>query len=229
MKLFDQLHSDKRFLPEYPSEEVIKWRWRRLNPGMKILIIGCGGGRHVVYFAQEGFNVTAIDISETGISATRQKIEKLKLQSTLISGVRANNLQLFDDESFDAILAFSVLYYQDRKEFATSITEMARVLKKNGYLFFNMRSKKDWRYSESTLIEEQYVMNELDHQGQKIIEAGISMLFLEPNEIVSITSANFSIEIGEYSSLFNSRRNDNYIFDAIKIEVEDLNFGLLSE
>ena len=41
--LFDQLQKD------------------RFSPYMKILDAGCGGGRNLIYFLREGFNVFAVD------------------------------------------------------------------------------------------------------------------------------------------------------------------------
>jgi ubiquinone/menaquinone biosynthesis C-methylase UbiE len=215
-KLFNNLHSKKQFLPEFPSEEVIKWRWRRLSDNIKILILGSGGGRHIVYFAQQGFEVTGIDISEVGIEVTQEKLNKLKLKSTLLSGIEAKNLHCFQDKSFDAVLAFSVLYYQNIDEFILSLNEVSRVLKREGSFFFNMRTKDDWRFNCSTSIGTQRTMNSLDKRGEPLVEGGVPMLFLNLDEIEDIASRNFNFETGHYSSTFNDLKNDNYIIDAKK-------------
>jgi SAM-dependent methyltransferase len=214
--LFNELHSEKRFLPEYPSEEVIKWRWRSLKDKTKILIIGSGGGRHVVYFAQQGFDVTAIDVSEVGIEATQKKIDELELKATLLSGIEANNLHCFKNNSFDAVLSFSVLYYLKMDEFILSLDEVSRVLKNQGSFLFNMRTKDDWRFELSKGHGTQRILNNLDNRGRSLVEGGIPILFLDLKEIEDITSKNFSFETGHYSSTFNQLKNDNYIIDAKK-------------
>lgn len=215
--LFNQLHSEKRFLPEFPSEEVIKWRWRSLKDNMKILILGSGGGRHVVYFAQLGCDVTGIDISEVGIKATKEKLDELKLKSTLISGIESKNLHCFENNSFDAVLAFSVLYYQNVDEFILSLDEVARVLKNQGKFFFNMRTKDDWRFKLSKGNGNQRTLNNFNNRGQRLSEGGVPILFLDLKEIENLTSKNFSFETGHYSSTFNNLKNDNYIIDAKKL------------
>jgi 2-polyprenyl-3-methyl-5-hydroxy-6-metoxy-1,4-benzoquinol methylase len=39
----------------------------------KILDLGCGTGRHSIFFASEGFEVFATDISKTGIEIAKEK------------------------------------------------------------------------------------------------------------------------------------------------------------
>ena len=41
------------------------------NKVRKILDLGCGTGRHTVFLAQHGFNVTAIDISDAALGYLR--------------------------------------------------------------------------------------------------------------------------------------------------------------
>lgn len=44
-----------------------------------VLDLGCGMGRHSVFFAKQGFDVTATDISEKGVEETQQKAAALQL------------------------------------------------------------------------------------------------------------------------------------------------------
>ena len=44
---------------------------------LKLLDIGCGEGRNAVFFARNGYNVTAFDISEKGI------ITEFQIDSTI--------------------------------------------------------------------------------------------------------------------------------------------------
>ena len=43
----------------------------RITPGMRILDVGCGGGRNLVYFLQQGFEVFAADEDPKAIASTR--------------------------------------------------------------------------------------------------------------------------------------------------------------
>jgi tellurite methyltransferase len=45
---------------------------KRQAPGLRTLDIACGEGRNSIFLAQQGFAVTAIDISDVGIGKARQ-------------------------------------------------------------------------------------------------------------------------------------------------------------
>lgn len=45
---------------------------RRETPGLRALDIACGEGRNSIFLAQQGFRVTAIDISDVGIHKAQQ-------------------------------------------------------------------------------------------------------------------------------------------------------------
>ena len=75
---------------------------------LKLLDIGCGEGRNAVFFARNGYDVTAFDLADSGI-------EKAKLLSDRI-GV---NIRIFKadineyrlDETFDVLFSTGALHY----------------------------------------------------------------------------------------------------------------------
>lgn len=76
----------------------------------EILDIGCGTGGHSLYFAQQGYSVTGIDISEEMLSIAKQKAEQKHITLKLIhADARSCNLK----HVFDGVLSlFHVLSYQ---------------------------------------------------------------------------------------------------------------------
>lgn len=213
-EVFDRLHSLPRFLPKYPSEEVVKWRFRRLTPPMKILILGCGGGRHVLFLAREGFECTGIDFSQNALDETLMRLNLEELEATVFKLDHRQNLQVFTDNSFDAVLAFSVLYYQNEAQFRATVLEVARILKPAGKFFFNLRTKNDWRFP---LCDRDGKLKSFDDDGNPLVEAGLNHLFLNKNEVLAILNRYFDVLCGGYSAEFNGKLNDNNIFDAIRL------------
>lgn len=49
---------------------------QRLQPGMKVLVVGDGEGRNGVWLAQRGFDVTSVDYSEVGVRRARLLAEQ---------------------------------------------------------------------------------------------------------------------------------------------------------
>jgi len=78
------------------------------TPG-RLLDLGCGTGRHVAHFAERGFEVTGVDLSEHMLAVTRHKLAARGCQATLVLGdiTRLDGLGL---GRFDyAICMFSTL------------------------------------------------------------------------------------------------------------------------
>ncbi len=68
-----------------------------LQPGMRILDVGCGPGRHANAFAARGFDVVGIDISQTFIDIARTR--------GAATFVRADARDLDYDREFDLVLS----------------------------------------------------------------------------------------------------------------------------
>lgn len=110
--------------------------WRRLRtleksvgrPG-SLLDVGSGEGFFAMRAERRGWMVTAIDGLTEGVESTRAKLVNGRAESG-----DAQSLN-FDDESFEAVVAWDLLEHLERPEEAMS--EMARVLKPRGVLAFS--------------------------------------------------------------------------------------------
>lgn len=146
-KEWDWKEADKTIWTD-PCEESYyysnKWRFE----GKKsILDLGCGLGRHAILFAKEGFDVTAVDLSEEGIDYLNKWKEKDNLNTmTMICDMK----QLpFQDNSFDCIWSYHVISHTDTEGFLTILDEIKRVLKPKGSIYFTLCSKETWSYSQA--------------------------------------------------------------------------------
>lgn len=128
------------------------------------LDLGCGLGRHSMYMAQKGFDVTSLDLSEYGINHLEEWAER---ESVSIQTYVSDMLHLpFEDNSFDCIMAYNVIYHTDTKGFVGALAEINRVLKPNGELFLTMISKNTWSYERADAykrIDENTILR--DEQG----------------------------------------------------------------
>lgn len=94
----------------------------------RLLEIGCGIGVDSIQLAKCGFDVTAVDLTETAIEVAR---EYAQLRGQNIDFQVGNSEKLnFDDQSFDAVYSFGVLHHTP--DIDAAIAEVRRVLKPGG-------------------------------------------------------------------------------------------------
>ncbi len=113
------------------------------NKAKKVLDLGSGSGRHVVYFAKEGFDSFGIDISKEGIKITKNWLKKENLKANLKIGNIYEKLP-YADNFFDAILTTGVICHSDIKGIRKTIKEIERILKPNGLIFVNVRRNRKY-------------------------------------------------------------------------------------
>jgi SAM-dependent methyltransferase len=104
--------------------------------------LGCGLGRYTSYLAEQGFCVTASDISPRGVQATRQRLHVKGLRAYVL---RADMLSIpFPDESFDAVVSMSVLEHTVRSGLQQAISEIHRVLRPGGRVLASFVPRTRW-------------------------------------------------------------------------------------
>jgi len=109
----DKYNCETYYWGEKPSQicfEVLKL----IPPDreLTLLDIGCGEGRNAVFFARNGYNVTAFDSSEKGLAKTRLLAEKAHVDLNIFKA-DLNEYRL--DVNFDIIFSTGVLHYIPEK------------------------------------------------------------------------------------------------------------------
>lgn len=122
----------------YLFDQILKGRFA---PGARILDAGCGGGRNLVWFLRNGFDVAAVDISADAVRHVRSLAALLapeRSRPEIEENIRvapADGLP-FPDETFDAVICSAVLHFaDDQAHFNGMMEEMWRVLKPGGIFF----------------------------------------------------------------------------------------------
>ncbi len=118
-------------------EEVFDYMLHILNPPMDSMFLdaGCGRCAHSVRLANRGFQVRAVDFSESALKMAEVNIRGKGLESRI--RLECQNLLAlsFEDESFDFILCWGVLMHVPDVEKA--ISEIARVTRPGGALIIH--------------------------------------------------------------------------------------------
>lgn len=106
-----------------------------LKPGMKILDLGAGTGEYSLYFARNGYEVTAVELVEKHVTQIKEKINT-KMSIEVFQG-NAMDISMIEDKSYDIILCLGPLYHLSKiKDKMKCIEEVKRVCKDNGKMFF---------------------------------------------------------------------------------------------
>lgn len=75
---------------------------------LKLLEIGCGEGRDAVFFAKNGFIVTAFDVTESGIEKAKRLAE---IHQVDVDFFKADLRQFRAEETYDVIYSSGVLHH----------------------------------------------------------------------------------------------------------------------
>lgn len=102
----------------------------RNNEEIKILDIGAGTGRYSVALAEEGYDVTAVELVKYNLGILKKKNSSVKAMQG-----NAMKLSKLKDETFDVTLLFGPMYhlfgFENKKK---ALDEAKRVTKKGGVI-----------------------------------------------------------------------------------------------
>ena len=121
----------------------------------KILDLGCGTGRHVIYFAKNNFDVYGVDIAEEGIKLTKEWLKKENLQANLNISSIYQKLP-YKDDFFDAVVSTNTIHHEKIDNIRKAIQEIERVLKPGSLVFITVRKRKFKKFDPKSTIIERY-------------------------------------------------------------------------
>lgn len=124
-----------------PLPDVIACAQRLHRQGARtVLDLGCGVGRHALALAKLGFEVTAFDASQAGLSQVEERAAALGLELTTVPGLMTE--LPFDDASFDYVASINVIYHGAPDVVAQAVSEISRVLVPGGTFQGTLLSKR---------------------------------------------------------------------------------------
>ena len=129
----------EKFAGREPDRRLAEWLSGRPDlEGLRVLDIGCAGGRNSEFLARSGCDLYAIDASLPMVRRTRFRVANVLGEREAARRVRVGRMELlggFRDRSFDLIVALGVFHSApDRATYELALAESARVLDDNGHL-----------------------------------------------------------------------------------------------
>lgn len=114
----------------------------RVQEGACVLDVGCGGGIPVTRALAERFTVTGVDISAEQIRLARANVPHAQFVEADVMSVD------FPPATFDAVIAFYVLFHLPREEHPELLQRIHGWLKPGGYLFATLSMDDEAPYTE---------------------------------------------------------------------------------
>ena len=152
MPEWDELFKQEQFRWEEPHDLVMGFAAElKARGARRILDLGCGAGRHVVYLAREGFDVCGTDVSPRGLEYTRAWLDKEGLQADL----QLSDMTVipYPDGYFDAIISTYVIHHNTLDSIRRCVAEMHRTLAPGGRVLLTVQSKRSHSYGRGQLLE----------------------------------------------------------------------------
>ncbi len=149
---------------------------KRYAGKVEILDVGCGAGFLTNTLAQEGFQVTGIDLSQASLD-----VAKKHDRSGKVTYLKANAYSLpFEENSFDVVCAMDILEHVENP--SQLLHEAARVLRSGGLFFFHTFNRNPLSYVIIIKGVDWFVQNAPKNMH-------VYNLFIKPDELKSLCSS----------------------------------------
>jgi len=184
-EVYDQLMSDMpydqwtRFVHERQSEFKVA--------GKRLLDVGCGTGEWTLQIAQEGFEVTGIDLSDSMLSIASNKAQSAGMP---IEFYQQDMARMEGLHSFDIITIFcdSINYLESKEQVMSTFHNLYHALNGGGLLLFDIHSvfKVDQLFINQTFTYDDgqvaYIWNSFEGDHPHSVENELSFFVLEDEE-----------------------------------------------
>jgi len=194
---WNRILQEEGYSLEEPDESVVSFFTFLKTKSKKgrVLDLGCGGGRHLIYMANQGFEAYGIDISETGLNLSKERLRRQGLEGYIL---KCDMSQLpYVDSCFDVAVCLYTIYHQKLKRIQETISEIHRVLRKGSFLLLNFHSKKSSKYGKGEKVEEGTFIQ------QNGPEKGVIHHFTDKEEIMELLKSfkTVNVELREQKSV----------------------------
>lgn len=154
----------------YPHEEIIRFAakyivkkvgltefnyFNQIPQEIKVLDLGCGIGRHVIFFEKMGIEAFGIDLSSEAIKIAKEWANMENINHFHDKLVEGNISSLpWKDKTFNFMVSHGVLDSMPFKIAKKAIQESQRVLKEDGLFYCDLVSGDDFYHSREYCGEE---------------------------------------------------------------------------
>lgn len=169
-----------------PSGNVFEFALH-LNRGGKrrIYDLGCGLGRHLFFLVEMGFDIYGSDFSLDAVKEVNQRLRKMEYPHRVKHESMTEISEA--DESFDAVIAYNVIYHAYFADMKKTLDNIYRILKPGGDLLITFQAITSPIYKKENEVEPHTIVKKTEP------EVGIPHHLVDREEILALLS-DYNIE-----------------------------------
>lgn len=137
-----------RVCPEEPSA-FARYVSTLVEPGKRMVELGCGNGRDAVFFAARGLDVTAVDMSREAVAQLRRRGIA---NAAFLCGDFVNS-EIHRPESYDYAYSRFTIHSINRGQEQVLLNNLFRGLRPGGKLFIEVRGVNDPLFGKGKRVE----------------------------------------------------------------------------
>jgi ubiquinone/menaquinone biosynthesis C-methylase UbiE len=131
----------------------------------RVLDLGCGAGRHSLLLGKAGFDVVALDISETALNMLGSRLKIASIDNVTLVKHEMWDLPFVNDY-FEGVVCTNVLHHGKLVQIRRATKELHRVMKKGASAFIIALSTADFRKGNGRKLESNtYVFTKGEERG----------------------------------------------------------------
>jgi len=165
-----------------PTQEIREFVEREGATG-RALDLGAGDGRNTLFLAEKGFEVTALDISKTGIDKLDRIAGEKGVNNKIETIIEDARDWVYPEGKFDLIVAVTLFDHLETPEIDKLFYKVRNSLKRGGIMFVKVHTIDDPGYRDDPEKSSE-LSTEVKH-------------YFRPNELLKHFKGNFNIRYYE--------------------------------
>lgn len=200
-QVWEQAHAQGTFDDLAPEPSLVAFVPLLQAAGARrVLDLGCGGGRHLMYLQAQGFQPVGVDFASV---ALRRAGEVMNLSLAAKRLVRADMLSLpLRYRSFSAAVSYNVIYHGVIDDVRRALREVHRVLRPGGVARMNFLADSHPRFEQGERVSDK------TYRLSRGADAGAVHRFFARDELESMLDE-CGFVIGSIEGLLGDREQGN--------------------
>ncbi|RDE10865.1 MAG: hypothetical protein C4K48_12730 [Candidatus Thorarchaeota archaeon] len=138
MPTWDSIFREQGYLFVDPHPDMARIAVLFKEHGVKrVLDLGCGTGRHLVYLSRLDFQMDGLDSSSHALALSNRWLDEEGLSASLREHLIERPFP-YPDGMFDALISIQVIHHNLLKDIVFTVSEIERVLKPGAFVFITV-------------------------------------------------------------------------------------------